>query len=305
MPVTTTQLTYGVAADLLIGDPRWLPHPVAGMGRLASFLERVWRSSGAPLRIAGVGAWLGVLCVTCGCVYATVRWLPEPYVQIYWIYSLLALRSLDDHAMVVVRALRRGDLGAAREAAGRIVGRDTAHLDEREVMRATVETVAENMSDGIVAPLFWLLIGGPVAMAGYKAINTLDSMFGYRNDRYRDFGWCSARMDDLANWIPARVTAMLIWLVAALWPGLRLMPSIRATLRDAHKQPSPNSGYPEAAAAGALGVQLGGVNYYGGVRSEKSLLGTGSAPLDWRTYRQMRVLLYGSTLLMVGGALCL
>ena len=300
MMVTPVQLACGVAADLLLGDPRWLPHPIVGVGNLAAWMERVWRRGSLPLRAAGMGAWCGVLAVTCGAVWASIRVLPEPFVQIYWIYSLLAVHSLDDHAMAVVRPLRDGNLLAAREAVGRIVGRDVDGLDERGVTRAMVETVAENLSDGVIAPLFWLALGGPVAMAAYKAINTMDSMFGHKNERYLEFGWCAARMDDLANLVPARLTAILIWLVAAVWPGMSFFSSVRITRRDAHRQPSPNSGYPEAAAAGALGVRLGGVNFYRGARSEKAYLGDDLRPLDWRTYGGMRVLLYGSMLLFVG-----
>ena len=300
MMVTPVQLACGVAADLLLGDPRWMPHPIVGVGNLAAWMERVWRRGSLPLRAAGTGAWCGVLAVTCGVVWASIRLLPEPFVQVYWIYSLLAVRSLDDHAMAVVRPLRDGNLLAAREAVGRIVGRDVDGLDERGVTRAMVETVAENLSDGVIAPLFWLALGGPVAMAAYKAINTMDSMFGHKNERYLEFGWCAARMDDLANLVPARLTAILIWLIAAVWPGMSVTRSVRSTRRDAHRQPSPNSGYPEAAAAGALGVRLGGVNFYRGAWSEKAFLGDDLRPLDWRTYSGMRVLLYGSALLFTG-----
>ena len=305
MMVTPLQLGCGVVADLAFGDPRWLPHPIVGVGRLASAMERVWRSTNLPLRVAGIGAWVSIVYATCVLVYASMRLLPEPYVQIYWIWSFLAVRSLDDHAMAVIEPLREGNIVAARQAVGRIVGRDIENLNEHEITRAAIETVAENLSDGVIAPLFWLLIGGPVAMAAYKAVNTMDSMFGYKNDRYREFGWCSARMDDFANWIPARLTAVLIWTVAAVWPGLNLRQSVRSTWQDAHSQPSPNSGYPEAAAAGALSVQLGGVSYYRGVRSEKAFLGEDLQPLDWQTYRGMRVLLYTVTLLFTVLALLL
>ena len=181
-----------------------------------------------------------------------------------------------------------------------MVGRDTEAMDERDVARATIESVAENLSDGVIAPLFWLLVGGPVAMAGYKAVNTLDSMFGHRNDRYRELGWCSARMDDVANYLPARLTAGLIWLLALVVPGLRFRESVRATLQDAHKQPSPNSGYPEAAAAGALGVQLGGVSYYGGARAEKARLGFESREIGIDVYGPLRVILYAAPLVLCG-----
>ena len=302
MMVTPWQLGCGVAVDLALGDPPWLPHPIVGVGRLAAYAERFWRATKLPLRAAGIGAWASVVGVTCCAVYLTIQWLPQPYIQIYWIWMLLAVRGLDDHAMSVMCSLQAGDLVGARLAVARIVGRDTANLDEREVTRATVETVAENLSDGVIAPMFWLVLGGPVGMAGYKAVNTMDSMFGYKNARFLEFGWCAARMDDLANWIPARITAGLVWLVALLWPGMNFRQSICSTWRDAHRQPSPNSGYPEAAAAGALGVQLGGTSYYHGVRSEKALLGDDLQTLDWRTYKGMRILLYGATLLFVVGA---
>lgn len=293
------KLLIAIVIDLAAGDPRWLPHPIVAIGWLARRQESWWRSRRMPLRLAGVGVWCVVVGVAATAVYLSTRWLPEPFVDIYWIYSFLALRSLDQHAMAVVKPLRAGDIDAARQATGMMVGRDTESLSESEVARALIETVSENSSDGVIAPLFWLCLGGPAAMAAYKAINTLDSMFGYRNARYVEFGWWSARADDLANWAPARITAALFWLVAALWPGLHLALSVRATLRDAHRQPSPNSGYPEAAAAGALGVRLGGASWYRGVLSLKQCLGDPVAELSWRTYRGMRVLLYGAAVLFV------
>lgn len=303
MMVTAAQLLGGLAADLALGDPRWLPHPVVAIGKWAGWMERVWRWTRLPERVAGVGAWVAVVGAAGAVVWASVRVAPEPYVQIYWIYSFLAVRSLDDHARAVARALRARDLEGARASVGRMVGRDVERMDEGEVTRAMVESVAENLSDGVVAPLCWLAVGGPVGMTAYKAMNTLDSMWGYRNDRYREFGWCAARMDDVANWIPARLTAGLIWILALVMPGLRFRESVRATLRDAGGQPSPNSGYPEAAAAGALGVQLGGTSYYRGVRTEKATLGTAVRALDHRVYEPLRVLLYATPLVLCGLAL--
>ncbi|MBI2685245.1 MAG: cobalamin biosynthesis protein CobD [Acidobacteria bacterium] len=303
MMVTAFELVGGLTLDLLLGDPRWLPHPIAGIGRMASLTERLTRALPLSPRAAGIVSWCAVTAIVCGIVHASLQWIPSPFIQIYWIFSFVALRSLDRHAMAVIVPLGEGRLQAARDAASLIVGRDTALLDEREVARATVETAAENLSDGVIAPLFWLLIGGPVAMAAYKAINTMDSMFGHKNERYLKFGWCAARMDDLANWLPARLTAVLIWMIAALWPGMSLFNSVRATFRDAHRQPSPNSGYPEAAAAGALCVQLGGTNVYRGVIARKEFLGEDIRPLTWQTYAHMRVLLYGTTVLFGGAAL--
>lgn len=292
------ELLIGVALDLAIGDPRWLPHPVRGFGWLVARLERLWRAARLPLRLAGALFWVTAVGVASGIVAASMLWLPRPWIAVYWIFSLLAIRDLDFEAALVIRQLRRDDLEGARRMLARIVGRDTAGLDEKEIVRATIETIAENLSDAVIAPLFYLAIGGPVAMAAYKAVNTLDSMAGYRNERYVEFGWTSARLDDAANWIPARLTALLVWLCAALlWYDARR--SIAVTLRDARLQPSPNSGYPEAAVAGAIGVRLGGLNYYQGVASRKPYLGDGDRPLDVGAYARARRLLYGSSLLMV------
>src|SRR5262249_45087850 len=184
-------------------------------------------------------------------------YIPRPWISIYWIFALLAIRDLDVEAARVIASLRRNDLDNARRMLSFIVGRDTAALEPPEILRATIETIAENLCDGVIAPLFYLALGGPVAMACYKAMNTLDSMVGYRSERYREFGWASARMDDLANWIPARLSALLIWIAAAV-SGCDVRRAIAITLRDARLQPSPNAGFPEAAVAGAARVRLGG-----------------------------------------------
>jgi adenosylcobinamide-phosphate synthase len=234
-------------------------------------------------------------------VAAALALVPRPYAHVYWIFTLLAIRDLDAQSTAVIRALAAGDVEAARSLLSRIVGRDTARLSEQEIVRASVETVAENISDAVVAPLFYLAIGGPVGMAAYKAINTLDSMVGYRDERYREFGWFSARADDVANFIPARLTAILVG-VAALPLGLRPGAAVRMALRDGASQPSPNAGYPEAAVAGAVGVRLGGVNTYRGVVSAKPHLGDAIVPLTPALFPQVRRLLYGTSLLAVAGA---
>jgi adenosylcobinamide-phosphate synthase len=295
---TVPELLAAVALDLAIGDPRWLPHPIRAFGNLVTQLERLYRATHLPLRFAGSLFWFTAVGIATASVAATMLYLPRPWIAIYWIFALLALRDLDFEAALVVRELRRGDLDAARRMLARIVGRDTAALDEKEVLRATIETLAENLSDAVIAPLFYLALGGPVAMAAYKAVNTLDSMVGYRNERYREFGWASARLDDAANWIPARLTAALVW-ICALILRYDLRRSVAVTLRDARLQPSPNSGYPEAAVAGAIGVRLGGLNYYRGVASLKPYLGDGGRPLDLAAYSKARRLLYAASLLMV------
>jgi adenosylcobinamide-phosphate synthase len=302
--VTSSELLSGVALDLVAGDPRWLPHPVEGIGHVANLSEKVWRRVRIPLRLAGCMAWISIIVIVWIIVHASLVLLPSPWIQIYWIYSFLALRSLLDHAAAVIVSLRTGDLRAARAAVAMIVGRDTAELDEREITRAVFETMAESLCDGVIAPLFWLAVGGPIGMAAYKTVNTLDSMFGHQDERYKEFGWVSARMDDFANLVPARIAAGLIWLVALLLPGLSGRNSVRITLRDAHRQPSPNAGYPEAAVAGALGVQLGGLNFYHGVPSQKEFMGDALRPLSWRLYASLRTIVYTTTglfLVLLGG----
>ena len=297
MFVTAGELMAGVALDLAIGDPPWLPHPVRGIGWLARIGERGFRATRLPLRLAGLLFWAFVVGSVTLAVWTTV-YFGHTWCGIYWIYALLACRDLDVEAGRVVRALEQNNHEEARRQLSWIVGRDTAALDAPEMVRATVETVAENLSDGVIAPLFYLALAGPAGMAAYKAINTLDSMVGYRNEQYRDFGWAAARIDDIANFIPARLTAVLIW-IAALLPGFHARRAFRITLRDGRRQPSPNSGYPEAAVAGALGVQLGGLNFYQGRPSMKALLGDAVVLLQPGIFRRLRVLLYASEGLFV------
>jgi adenosylcobinamide-phosphate synthase len=282
------ELMAGVGLDLVLGDPRWLPHPVRGFGHIVTFAERVWRGTRLPLRLSGILFWLS----TVGLAVAIVR-LTLPWAAVYWIYALLACRDLDVEASRVIAALKRNDLEDSRHKLSWIVGRDTAGLAEPEILRATIETVAENLGDAVVAPLFYLALAGPLGMAAYKAINTLDSMVGYRNERYREFGWASARIDDVVNYVPARLTAVLIWM-SALLPGFAARRSFCITLRDGGSQPSPNAGYPEAAVAGALGVRLGGLNFYKGVASQKAYLGDAVVPLDRSAFDKVRTLLYVS-----------
>ena len=297
MLYSSTELALGLALDLSLGDPHWLPHPIRALGWWCQKAEVLCRRWVAEPRAAGILFWFCVVPPATAGVHATLQFLPRPWIAAYWIYSLLAIRGLDRETQVAVQSLAQHDLPRARYWISRVVGRDTANLDEAGVLRAAIETVAENLCDAVVAPLFYLALAGPAGMAAYKAINTLDSMVGYRNERYRHFGWCSARIDDVANWIPARLSACLIGIVALL-PGFSAKQAVRATLRDASLQPSPNSGWPEAAAAGALGVQLGGVNYYRGVASVKEFLGDAHQPLTLRAFGRMRLLLYGSAALM-------
>ncbi|HYP13897.1 MAG TPA: CobD/CbiB family cobalamin biosynthesis protein, partial [Bryobacteraceae bacterium] len=177
----------GVVLDLVLGDPAWFPHPVRGIGWLIEQSEILWRSSNLPLRVAGTLTWITVAGITVLVVRST------PKLNVLWIWSFLAVRSLDRECAAVVRSMSRDKLAL-------IVGRDTGYLSDAEVLRAVLETMSENLSDGVVAPLFYLALGGPPAMAAYKAANTMDSMLGYKNSRYREFGWFAAKADDVANW---------------------------------------------------------------------------------------------------------
>lgn len=295
-----------VVMDLFLGDPRTLPHPVVIIGWLISWLEGVLRQRISDPRLAGVA----LLVITVGASYLVAAaliylgTLVAPavgfLVALYLAWVSIAARSLHSESARVVEALERGDLPAARLALSYIVGRETAQLDEPEIIRGAVETVAENTGDGVVAPLFYLMLGGPALAIAYKAVNTLDSMVGYKNERYLEFGWASARFDDLANFIPARLTAFLMVLAAPLC-GLDGTGSWRILRRDCRNHASPNSGFPEAAAAGALGVRLGGANRYFGRIVEKPTIGDPVRPLSLAAYAGVVRLMYGSEALLVLG----
>ena len=308
--MTAVDLALACMCDAAIGDPRSWPHPVRLMGLAIMWFEQrarlLWRSP-QELRWAGIflavvlpllsyaAGWLLILCAT-----SIHDWIGRG-VGVILAATTLAWRDLMDHVGAVARALTAGVLPQARQAVARIVGRDTETLTEVEEVRATVETIAESASDGVIAPLLCLLLGGaPLAMA-YKAVSTLDSMVGHRDERYQDFGWASARLDDVVNWIPARVTAGLF--VLASWPVFRRLDKTRQAwamlLRDGMKHPSPNSGRPEAAMAGALGVQLGGINRYDGVASVRPHLGDAREPLAPCHIAQARMMMTTAYLLAI------
>ncbi|MEI0735446.1 adenosylcobinamide-phosphate synthase CbiB [Paenibacillus sp. JTLBN-2024] len=273
-------LAGAFALDLLIGDPRWIPHPVIQMGKAIKALENGIRRQFRPEQFKLAGILLpvvvagGSLIVTwallkvLNAIHPWLGWAAEAVL----IATTIAVKGLKDAGMEVYRHLAAGDLPAARRSLGMIVGRETSHLDEPEIVRGTVETVAENIVDAVISPLMYALIGGaPLAMA-YRAVNTLDSMVGYKNEKYIHLGWASARLDDIANWIPARLTALLLTVSAFIlrMNGRRAWRTMR---RDARKHPSPNSGFPESTVAGALGIRLGGVNVYHGVESFRAYMG--------------------------------
>ena len=258
------QIAIALLLDLALGDPRWLPHPVRLIGRLISALEGPARRAIPDARLAGSVTALAVIlaaALTTGAmigIAGQIHPLLEDAFSILLLYTTLATRDLADHSIGVYRALERFDLAEARRLVSWLVGRDTERLTEAEVVRAAVESVAENTVDGIIAPLFFAAIGGPAVAMAYKAVSTLDSMIGYRSERYVDFGRTAAKIDDGANYIPARLAAPIITAAAALTGG-RATAAWRIARRDGRKHLSPNAGIAEAAFAGALGIRLGGV----------------------------------------------
>jgi adenosylcobinamide-phosphate synthase len=279
------QIGAAIVLDLMIGDPRWMPHPVKLIGRAAMALEAPTRRVFRNARLAGIMTALVVILMTAflvrGLMFAAGfgGTMFHDAVSILFLYFAFAARDLSEHAFKVYAALKLDNLEKARVLVSRMVGRDTACLDERGVVRAAIESVAENTVDGVTAPLFFAFLGGPVGALTYKAISTLDSTFGYKNERYFYFGWASARIDDLAAWIPARLTLPFISLAAAL-TGLHPWLALRYGLRDGRKHSSPNSAISEAASAGALGVQLGGPLSRHGIPVDTPLLGESLEPLQ-------------------------
>ena len=299
-------LAAGYALDLVLGDPHGWPHPIRWIGSLIAWLEprlrhafpdtpRGRRAAGKVLVVLVVGISAG----TCAVLNALASAVSPYLMYAFWAvvcYWMLATKSLKDESVAVLDALETSGLSAARTAVSMIVGRDTAHLTEDGVTKATVETVAENASDGVVAPLFYLALLGPVGGVAYKAINTMDSMVGYKNDRYLDFGRAAAKLDDIVNFVPARLAGALMCLAAPL-AGFDGKRAWRVFKRDRLAHTSPNSAHTEAACAGALGIQLAGPNYYGGKLVEKPTLGDATRPVERQDIRRANRLLYATSLL--------
>ncbi|MFX3623864.1 MAG: adenosylcobinamide-phosphate synthase CbiB [Ectobacillus sp.] len=282
---------YIIAAyiiDRMVGDPRALPHPVVWMGKGISLLEACIRKivvKETSLKMAGflfpiliAGGTYGIVALLLYGASSVNHWVAV-VLEIWLISTTIATKGLGDAGMEVYQHLKHKDLPKARQSLAMIVGRDTAELDEREVARGAVETVAENIVDAIISPLCYALIGGaPLAMM-YRAANTLDSMVGYKNEKYRNLGWASARFDDLLNYIPARLAALCM-LLACWIKRLDVQNAWTMVKRDAKHHPSPNSGIPEAAIAGALHIQLGGTNFYGGVASQRAKMGEADRSIE-------------------------
>jgi adenosylcobinamide-phosphate synthase len=297
-------------ADALIGDPPWLPHPIRLIGKAINRGEQwLCQEPSSPARdfLLGLALVVGVVLST----YLLAWFLLQVLTALSWwlgqgmavlLGSLcLARRSLKEHAWAVFHPLGAGDLDKARVMLARMVSRETADLSEAGIVRGTLESVAENSSDGVIAPLFYLALGGvPLALA-YKAVNTLDSMLGYHTVRYEYFGKAAARLDDLVNLVPARLAALALiggaWVLGCCGRAYDGAATWRIAWRDGHKHASPNAGYPEAALAGALGVRLGGPSRYFGVMVEKPTLGDALQPLTPECIPQSLVLLDGASVL--------
>ncbi len=294
-------LLLGFVLDLLFGDPRWLYHPVCLIGNLISFMGQHIRPRFPQTQRGEHQAGLLLVLVVClftllapGIIlflcYRISRLLGI-VLETFWCYQLLATRDLRDEAMEVCKRLREGDLDGARHAVSMIVGRDTESLDEAAVTRATVETIAENTSDGVIAPMFFMAIGGIPLMYLYKGINTMDSMVGYKDEKYLHYGRYAAKLDDIVNFIPARISAVFM-IVGAAVGGLHAQGALRIFRRDRKNHASPNSAQTESVMAGALGVQLAGDASYFGKQYRKKTIGDPDRPIETEDIARAARLLY-------------
>ena len=294
--------------DALIGDPRSKFHPVVLIGKLISFLEKILRrdSDGYIKKICmggvlvtivllvsyGVGVGIVLLVNMTGSLTAKI------FVEALVLSFMISPRSLAEAGREIYALLTNENILEARRKVGWIVGRDTEHLNEAEIVRATVETVSENTVDGIISPLFYFAIGGLPLAVVYRAVNTMDSMIGYKNEKYLYFGRVAARLDDVANFIPARLTAIL-FILSALILNLDYKNAFAMMLRDASKHPSPNGGYAESTVAGALNIQLGGINSYFGIPHFRAYMGDPNEPLSAPHILQTIRLMYTATIIFL------
>lgn len=304
--LTFLPVAVGFVMDLILGDPVWLYHPVRIMGHLITLAEKIIRGflSGSKRReqIGGcilVIFILGISIGVPGLIVSAAYDFAKPLgfaAESLMCYQILAIRSLKTESDKVYRALKTEGIEQARRAVSMIVGRDTQNLTEEGIIKAAVETVAENTSDGVIAPLFYLMLGGPALGFGYKAVNTMDSMIGYKNARYQHFGTAAARLDDLANYIPARLSAWLMIGAAAI-AGMDERNALRVYRRDRRNHKSPNAGQTESVMAGALHIQLAGNAWYFGELYEKPTIGDADRSVEAQDIRRAHTLLYTTALL--------
>lgn len=308
-------MILGYIMDLVFGDPYWFPHPVRFIGKLISKTEKFIRKhakSEKSLKYWGILMWL-VPVVTTALVTALIVKIAsfnkyvEIFVSAFIIYTTLSTKCLKDEATKIYNVLETGDIKKSRVQLSYIVGRDTTNLSQSEIIRATVETVAENTVDGTISPMFYGFLFGPVGAMTYKVINTLDSMVGYKNDKYLNLGCVSAKLDDVANFIPARLTAIFMPLGAFLC-GMNGLNSFKIAIRDRKNHKSPNCAFAEGAAAGAIGVQLGGTNIYFGKEVYKPTIGDKKRELENYDIVRMNKLMYATTanaLLILSALFCI
>ncbi len=303
------EVTIAYLLDLLIGDPRWLPHPVVGMGKFIARGETLLRRYIHQERFAGcilsLTLVIGTYFLVKGAVWigCYLHPLGSKIIEIFLIFTAISIKDLSVHAMDVYGATTDGDLNQARMLVAKMVGRKTDDLDKHEVIRAGVESVAEGITDGVVAPLFYAFLGGAPLALSYKAVSTLDSMIGHKDEKYARFGFAGAKLDDLANFIPARITGVLIPLAAFILRK-NFRQSLIAILRDGQNHPSPNAGIPEAAVAGALGVRLGGINYYQGRIEKRPFIGQANVKLRPAHIKDSVHLMQISSFLMLMVGIC-
>lgn len=296
-------LMIGFVLDLLLGDPEWLYHPVCIIGKYISFMEKKLRKRGGNLRKSAVFLTASTVLLTMA-VVAVLMWLLSLIGRIPLLIGMsllnwmgIAVTCMAKEARGVTKALDKG-VDAGRTQVARIVGRDTQSLNEEEIIKATIETVAENTTDGVISPLFYAAIGGPVLLWGFKAASTLDSMVGYLDEKYRDIGWSSAKLDDVLNYLPARITALLMCL-AAFFTGMDGKNAWRIVQRDHANHKSPNCAWSEAAAAGAMHIQLGGTHDYFGKPIEKPTIGDEDRPAQREDIGKVNKLLYVTSGMMI------
>lgn len=302
-----SQVAIAYIIDLAFGDPKKLPHPVVLIGRLITYLDNLVLSKDldrAKKKLAGAFVVILVVSLSAAATWGIIilSYMLDGrlgfVISVLLISTTVATRGLMDSAKDIAVSLDKGDLEEAKAKTAHIVGRDTRDMKRRDVVRATIESTSENAVDGVIAPLIYAMIGGaPLAMA-YKAVNTLDSMIGYKNERYEDFGWAAAKLDDIANYIPARISVVILAMSAFLCRR-DATNAVKIAIRDGRNHASLNSGYPEAAVAGAVGIRLGGTNYYAGVPRKSGFLGDGKGALTQKNINEVVWLVFVASAMTV------
>lgn len=297
------QIILGYTADLFIGDPYWLFHPVRWIGQFILFLEKKLLKAETAFKQKTKGLLVLLLVSSVSFVIPfiilklsfAIHVLLGLVIESFMIYQIFATKCLDVETKKVYMALKTGDIKQARKAISFLVSRDTHDMSVEDIIKASIETIAENIGDGVIAPMFYVVIGGAPLGWYYKSVNTLDSMVGYKNDRFNHYGYCSAKWDDVLNYIPARLTAVFI-LVAGLFLRFNLRNGIRILKRDKRNHASPNSAFPESAAAGLLDIQIGGKASYFGEVSMKPTMGDANKNIEISDLYKVKQLLYATSL---------